>query len=82
LNARAGEYLFDIKPRFTADTSGITLNRSNKGEQQQDISALEHSSSDPENDSLVQREIKLFKEPHHACAVPAARGGVGPGTDL
>jgi hypothetical protein len=45
--------LFDIKPPFSAYISGITLNRSNKGEHQQDISALEHSDPAPENDTLA-----------------------------
>jgi hypothetical protein len=61
--------LFDIKPPFSAYISGITLNRSNKGEHQQDISALEHSDPAPENDTLALREIKLFKVPR--ATVPA-----------
>jgi hypothetical protein len=73
--------LIDIKPPFTAYISGITLNRSNKDEQQQDISALEHSSSEPENDSLVLREIKLFKVPRQ-CACPVLAGGMRQGAVL
>jgi hypothetical protein len=51
--------LFVTKPSFSAFISGTTLNRSNKGEDRQDISALEHYDPARECDSLPLRHINV-----------------------
>jgi hypothetical protein len=51
--------MFVKKPTFSADISGTTLNRSNKGEGGQDISALEHYDSARECDSFPLTWRKL-----------------------
>jgi hypothetical protein len=67
--------MFVIKPSFSAFISGTTLNRSNKGEDRQDISALEHYDPARECDSLPLRHINLASTATELAALHQRAGG-------
>jgi hypothetical protein len=74
--------MFVTKPTFSAFISGTTLNRSNKGEDQQDISALEHYDPARECDSLRLTHINLVSTTTALTCRHCRTGGPRAAADL